>query len=88
MEQQDLFAWAEQNTQKDAKVIDLTYELRVRELATEMYLDLGMELPKSKVGSLDFAYAVLDMVEGFDASETIEGDHPELFQLLRARVGS
>ena len=82
--QADLFEWAEE--EKEGNLIDITYLIRLKELAEELILDLGIDISMADLGSVEFATQLLDVLEGFDG-ETIEDDYPELFSLLRARTG-
>ena len=83
--QQDLFEWAEE--EKPGNLIDITYELRIRELSRELVLDLGIVLPED-VGSVQFAESLLEIFDNQEpGTTTLVEDYPELFQLLRARVG-
>ena len=78
--------------EKTGELIDLGYELRVRQLARELAWDLGLtdEQLESWGGGLAFANRMLDF---FDTELTefdqiaLEEDHRELFELLRARTG-
>ena len=90
--QGNLFEWAAAKEEGEmGEVIDLSYELRVRHLARDFVRDLGLDEAEvaSWGGGLKLANEFLDLLENlceFD-QVTIEEDHEELFQLLRARAG-
>ena len=90
--QGDLFEWAERKEGAEmGTVIDINYDLRVRALAQELVQDLGIDEKQLETwgGGLSLANRILgildDLPEGMGT--TIEDDHPELFELLRARTG-
>jgi len=77
--------------EKKGKLIDLSYELRVRQLSQELVADLGLgaEEVEQWGGGLNFANQILDMFDDLPVFEktSLEEDHQELFNLLRGRAG-
>ena len=69
------------------KVISFGREHRVRVLAEELVRDLGVEdvLALHGCNALGFAENLVAELEGFTLQETIEAEHTELFELIRAR---
>lgn len=69
------------------EVIDLSTKLKLSHLADELMKDLG--IPKEVIlangGSVAVARKFKESLDSipYDAVETIEDDHPELFKLLR-----
>ena len=72
-------------------VIDINYELRVRSLARNLVRDLGLQENQVETwgGGPEIANHILGILEGLpgQVNESIEDDHAELFELLRARTG-
>jgi hypothetical protein len=66
-------------------LIDLRDELRVRHLARMLVEDLGLDIHDLQGEPIDFAKDLMSRVDDLPEGhgESIEEDHPELFELLR-----